>query len=129
MNTPRNPVGWFEIYVQDMDRAKSFYESVFQIQLGALPSPDPDLEMWVFPGMGCESQPGCTGALCRMKDKESGTGGTIVYFSCADCGETQARALDAGGKIQLPKMSIGEYGFISLVYDTEGNMIGLHSME
>jgi len=26
-------------------------------------------------------------------------------------------------------MSIGQYGFIVLVTDTEGNMIGLHSME
>lgn len=25
-----NPVGWFEIYVQDMERAKKFYETVFQ---------------------------------------------------------------------------------------------------
>ena len=129
MNTKRNPVGWFEIYVQDMERAKAFYQSTFQIQLDALPSPDPDLEMWVFPGMGCESQPGCTGALCKMKDKDSGPGGTIVYFSCGNCQVTQTRALDAGGRIHLPKMSIGEYGFISLVHDTEGNMIGLHSME
>jgi hypothetical protein len=28
-----NPVGWFEIYVQDMDRAKAFYEMVFGVQL------------------------------------------------------------------------------------------------
>ncbi len=127
MNTQRNPVGWFEIYVQDMERARKFYESVFQTELESLPSPDPDLEMWVFPGMGCENQFGCSGALCKMKDKDSGTGGTIVYFSCEDCDETEARASDAGGKIHLPKMSIGEYGYISLVYDTEGNMIGLHS--
>jgi predicted enzyme related to lactoylglutathione lyase len=26
-------------------------------------------------------------------------------------------------------MSIGEHGFIALVFDTEGNMIGLHSMQ
>ena len=25
-----NPVGWFEIYVQDMERAKAFYEAVPQ---------------------------------------------------------------------------------------------------
>lgn len=129
MNTKRNPVGWFEIYVQDMERAKAFYESVFQIQLDPLPSPDPHLEMWVFPGLGCESQPGCSGALCKMGEKDPGPGGTIVYFSCGNCEVTETRALDAGGSIHLPKMSIGEHGFISLIYDTEGNMIGLHSME
>lgn len=35
----------------------------------------------------------------------------------------------AGGKIDKNKFSIGEHGCISLVYDTEGNMIGLHSMQ
>ena len=34
-----NPVGWFEIYVQDMDCAKRFYESVFQTKLERLESP------------------------------------------------------------------------------------------
>lgn len=129
MNTNRNPVGWFEIHVQDMERAKKFYESVFQVELEALPTPDPELEMWVFPGMGCENQPGCSGALCKMKDKDSGIGGTIVYFSCEDCGETASRVFDAFGKIHLPKMSIGEYGHIALVVDPDGNMIGLHSMK
>jgi len=52
-----------------------------------------------------------------------GTGGSIIYFSCEDCDETAAKAVAAGGKMQLEEMSIGEYGFISLVCDTEGNMI------
>jgi len=34
-----NPVRWFEIYVQDIGRAKSFYESVFQLKLEKLDSP------------------------------------------------------------------------------------------
>ena len=125
MTAPRNPVGWFEIYVQDMERAKSFYESTFGQTLEKLPSPQ--LEMWAFPGV-CDGG-GATGALCKMEGKDSGSGGTIIYFSCEDCGETAIKALAAGGRMQLEKMSIGVYGFISLVYDTEGNMIGLHSMK
>ena len=39
------------------------------------------------------------------------------------------RAVKNGGKIQKEKMSIGDYGFIVLVLDTEGNLIGLHSMK
>jgi hypothetical protein len=34
-----NPVAWFEIYVQDPDRAKRFYESVFQVTLKKLNAP------------------------------------------------------------------------------------------
>jgi uncharacterized protein len=54
-------------------------------------------------------------------------GSTMIYFSCEDCATEEARVVAAGGKIERPKMSIGEYGFISLIWDTEGNMIGLHS--
>ena len=128
MNTPRNPVGWFEIYVQDMERAKTFYEKTFCQTLEVLGDPNGgDLEMWAFPMV--QDGGGAAGALVKMEGKDSGGGGTIVYFSCPDCGETAKAALDAGGKMQLEKMSIGEYGFIALVFDTEGNMIGLHSME
>lgn len=124
-----NPVGWFEIYVQDMPRAKAFYEAVFQGELTPLTNPDPegfaDMEMWAFPMSPDDS--GASGALVRMSGCPSG-GSTLVYFSCQDCAVEAARAADNGGSVFKPKMSIGEYGFIALVNDTEGNMIGLHSM-
>ena len=128
MSTPRNPVGWFEIYVQDMGRAKEFYEATLGHPLESLSDPNGGgIEMWAFPMV--EGGAGAAGALAKMEGKDSGTGGTIIYFSCEDCGETAAKAVSAGGKMQLEKMPIGEYGFISLVHDTEGNMIGLHSMK
>lgn len=127
MNTKRNPVGWFELYVQDMERAKVFYEKTFQVTLENLPSPD--LEMWVFPPLMQPDNPGCTGTLVKMEGKDSGVGGTLIYFVCDDCAVEAARALQNGGKVQNEKQSIGEYGFIALVLDTEGNMIGLHSMK
>jgi hypothetical protein len=58
-----------------------------------------------------------------------GGNGILVYFSCADCAVEAAKAAKAGGKVQKEKVSIGQYGFIALVVDTEGNMIGLHSMQ
>lgn len=120
-----NPVGWFEIYVQDMERAKAFYECVFAVQLQKLESPD--LEMWAFPMQ--ENGPGAMGALVRMEGCPSGGNSTLVYFTCADCAIEAKRAKENGGQIFKDKFSIGQYGFISLVYDTEGNMIGLHSMQ
>ena len=120
-----NPVGWFEIYVQDMPRAKAFYEKVFQIKLEELKAPD--IEMWSFPMQMDKS--GASGALVHMKGVPSGGNSTLVYFSCEDCAVEAARVTQAGGKIQNPKMSIGEYGFIALALDTEGNMFGLHSMK
>jgi predicted enzyme related to lactoylglutathione lyase len=127
-NTNRNPVGWFELYVQDMERAKKFYQNTLQVSLQHLESPAGiPIELWAFP-MDMDI-PGCSGALVKMEGKDSGGGGTIIYFSCADCAVETARAVANGGRIQQDKFSIGEYGFCSLVYDTEGNMIGLHSMQ
>lgn len=125
MNTNRNVVGWFEIYVQDIDRAKAFYQNTFQVTLERLESPG--MELWAFPMQ--PDNAGCAGALVKMNGKDSGVGGTIVYFSCADCAVEASRAVQNGGKIQKEKMSIGQYGFIALALDTEGNMIGLHSMQ
>lgn len=125
MNTDRNPVSWFEIYVQDMDRAKRFYERLFQVTLQHLDSPG--VELWAFPMK--QDGAGAAGALVKMQGKDSGVGGTIVYFPCADCAEQAERALDCGGRIQNGKTAIGDYGFIAHVLDTEGNLIGLHSMK
>lgn len=122
----RNPVGWFEIYVQDMDRAKKFYETVLGVELMRLESPDPEIEMQAFP-MNMEAG-GASGALAKMEGCPSGGMGTLVYFSCEDCANEASRVDAAGGKVFKPKMSIGQYGFIALVNDTEGNIIGLHSM-
>ncbi len=33
----QNPVRWFEIYVSDMSRAKSFYESLLDVKLSQSP--------------------------------------------------------------------------------------------
>lgn len=128
MNSKRNPVGWFEIYVSDLPRAKKFYEAVFAVKLENLPAPAEDLEMWMFPGD--PERPGATGTIAKMKGAgPGGNPGTIVYFSCEDCAVEESRVARAGGKVIRPKMGIGEYGFISLVHDTEENMIGLHSLK
>lgn len=120
-----NPVGWFEIYVQDMSRAKAFYEAVLAARLEKLESPGVD--MWAFP-MQREAT-GAAGSLVKMEGFPSGGNSTIVYFMCSDCAVEAKRAAANGGKIFKDKFSIGQHGFIALVTDTEGNMIGLHSMQ
>ena len=125
----KNPVGWFEIYVDDIPRAKQFYEAVFNIQLSELmpPSEGNSLQMWAFPS---DMQVyGASGALVKMSGIAAGGNSTLIYFSCEDCADEAARIGEAGGKIHEAKTSIGEYGFIVLAFDTEGNMIGLHSMK
>ena len=72
-----NPVGWFEIYVQDMQRAKTFYERVFAVQLSKLESPD--IEMWAFPML--EDGNGASGALVKMSGCPSGGNSTPVSYT------------------------------------------------
>jgi predicted enzyme related to lactoylglutathione lyase len=123
----RNPVVWFEIYVQDMPRAKAFYERVLGLALTKLEAPPggAPTEMWAFPMD--EAGAGAAGALVHLQGVPSGAGGTMVYFSCEDCAVEASRVADAGGSVHMPKFSIGPYGHIALVIDTEGNMVGLHS--
>lgn len=129
--TSCKPVGWFEIYVEDILRAKAFYESTLKITLDPMQSPGEDdgLEMWLFPEAMDMTKPGCSGALCKMDGFQPGGSGTLIYFICDDCAVEAGRAAANGGRIYKEKMSIGEHGFIAIVADSEGNTIGLHSMK
>ncbi|WP_150302889.1 VOC family protein [Pseudomonas saliphila] len=120
-----NPVVWTEIYVQQLERAKAFYEEVLQVRLENIG--DMNMEYWVFPAD--PGRHGAGGALVKNEQVTPGQGGTLVYFGCEDCAVAAGRAVTAGGSIHTEKMAIGEHGFISLVHDTEGNLIGLHSMQ
>ena len=126
-----NPVGWFEIYVQDMAKAQKFYETVLGTSMSELPTPgDEPLKMVAFSmGENSMKQSGATGALCEMEGMPSGGNSTIVYFVTEDCAVEEGRVAGAGGNVFKPKMSIGEHGFISLCTDPDGNMFGLHSMK
>jgi len=127
-----NPVVWFEIYVQDMQRARSFYEAVLEQKLERMPPPTAEMntEMWAFPAdkESAHTSYGACGMLVKMEGFPSAGGGTLVYFGCRDCAVEASRVVPNGGTIVREKMSIGEHGHIVLARDTEGNMIGFHSM-
>ena len=122
-----NPVVWFEIYAQDLPRARAFYEKVLGVTLSKLDSPDPSIEMWQFPSQ--QEGYGAGGALCRMAGVPSGGGGTMIYFSCEDCATEAGRVTGAGGQVLKEKFSIGQYGAIAIAVDPDGNCFGLHSMK
>lgn len=119
-----NPVGWFEIYVNDMPRAKAFYEQVLEVKLEPLDSPG--IDMQAFPSE--MNQYGAGGSLVHMPGFPAGNNSTLVYFSSPNCEQEEKRIEGAGGKVIKPKFSIGQYGFITLATDTEGNMFGIHSL-
>ena len=121
----RNMVGWFEVPVTSMERAKKFYETVFAIsitvhELG-------DFIMGWFPMD--QDKPGATGSLVQHKMyTPSETHGPLIYFSCKDVAVELGRVASAGGSVLQEKTEIGDgHGFMGLIKDTEGNRIALHS--
>lgn len=120
-----NVVGWFEIPVENMERAKKFYDTIFDISItihdfGGL------LMGW-FPNATGKS--GATGSLMQHEMYiPSATAGPLLYFSCKDLQTELGRVEDAGGEVIKGKTQIGEeHGFMALFKDSEGNRIALHS--
>lgn len=124
----QNAVGWFDIYVNDMSRAEAFYGAVLQRELETIS--DPTDSSVIMKSFVTDMQSyGAGGALVKREGFEPSPGGTIVYFGVEDCAVEESRVENAGGQVITPKMSIGEYGFISVCMDTEGNVFGLSSMQ
>jgi len=122
-----NAVGWFDIYVDDLNRAVTFYETVLGAKLEEMGDPTGETQMMSFPAdMG---NYGAAGALTKSPHGRPGMGGTTIYFGSEDCAVQQARVADAGGTVIRPKFSIGEFGWVALCQDTEGNLIGFNSMK
>ncbi|HRZ33275.1 MAG TPA: VOC family protein [Flavobacterium sp.] len=129
MNT--NVICWFELYVDDLERAKKFYSEVLGTPFHDMPSPEGSDDLMMSCFSSSENQ-GVSGALVLMKGARTNNPGnmsTLIYFPCNDCSVEESRVEKAGGKVHCSKMSIGEHGFISLCIDTENNTFGLYSME
>lgn len=116
-------VGWFEIPVTDMGRARAFYAAVFQVELSDLGMEG--MEMVAFPWI--ENGPQSAGALVKSENMKPSMDGVKIYFTAENLEESLARVEEAGGKTLMPRTSIGEHGWIAMFEDTEGNAINLHS--
>jgi uncharacterized protein len=122
-----NAIGWFDLYVSDLDRAVKFYQSVLQQTLAPIGDPTGETRMMAF--ATDMTAYGAGGALVQSPHARPGPGGTLIYFSVIDCAIECARVPAAGGKILRPKFSIGQFGFVAICEDTEGNIFGLSSMK
>jgi len=121
----KNVVNWFEIYTTDFERAKNFYSRVFKFKLTDMPVDSErhsEMKYASFPNSG-----GVSGALVNLDVAKPGMGGTLIYFDSEEIDAELSRVEAAGGKIIRSKLNIGDFGFIALIEDTEGNLIGLHS--
>ncbi len=123
----KNAISWFEIGTTDLNRATTFYETIFGIKLNPLDLPD--IKMRMFP---IDDMMGVGGALVDSGGfhKPSATDGPLIYLNGnPDLQNILDKVEAAGGKIMMPKTEISpEYGNMAVIIDTEGNRIGLHSI-
>ena len=122
MVTSANPVNWFEIPADNIDRAQNFYEAILNITMRRTEMGP--LQMSWFPME--EGGSGATGTLVKEEAYTPSHAGTLVYFSVEDIEATLDRVDANGGKTLGSKKSIGEYGFVAHFEDSEGNRVALH---
>jgi predicted enzyme related to lactoylglutathione lyase len=125
MSNIENPVGWFEIPVTDLTRAKAFYEAVLDTRLDEHEMGS--AKMAWFPMS--ETAMGAAGSLVACEGYTPSAHGVIVYFSAPDLDAAIERVGANGGIVLQGRTSIGEHGYYALMQDTEGNRIGLHSRQ
>lgn len=124
-----NVVCWFEIPVENMNRAVKFYETVFNFKID-VQTYGMELMGW-FPFPKDQLAPNAGGALVYNPEYyKPNPNGTLVYFASQtdDVEDELSRVELAGGKVIMAKTHINEeIGFRGAFIDTEGNRIALHS--
>jgi len=120
----KNSVNWFEIPVKNFERAKKFYEAVLGSPI--MEMPHPAFKYGILPG---DMENGVTGGIVEGEGFTPSATGALIYLNGGDdLSISLSKVEQAGGKIVLPKTSIGENGFMAHFMDTEGNKVALHSM-
>lgn len=119
----KSVINWFEIPVQDLQRAKRFYERVLDITFSAPPPGMPDLA--IFPNEGNLT----CGALAKYDGFKASIDGTLVYLNAGDdLAGPLGRVVPAGGKVLTEKTKINDdIGYYGTFVDSEGNRVAMHS--
>lgn len=124
MSSKTNAINWFEIPATDISRAKIFYESIFEIEMEEMEMPG--MKYAMFPFEPTETK--IAGGLAQSPMHIPSMTGSIIYLNAnPDLQNVLDRVGKAGGKITMPKTSIGQNGFMAMFNDTEGNIMALHS--
>ena len=118
-------LNWFEIPVEDLERAKAFYEAILVAKMSVVEMNSEKLAL--FPTNAGD----IGGALVKSDRMTPSANGTMVYLNGGrDLTLTLDRVEPAGGKVVLFKTEVSEeIGSIAVFLDTEGNQVALHSPE
>ena len=119
-----NAINWFELPANNFDRAVKFYSNILGADLQLMDNPQ--MKMAFFP----TANSGVGGCVTHGNGNKPQSEGTLVYLNGGDdLASPLSKVEKAGGKVVMPKTSIGENGFMAIFLDTEGNRVALHSMK
>ena len=125
MNSQVNSLNWFEISVADLDRAKKFYETIFDITMDVLNMMEMDMASFPYD----PAQQKVSGALVKSQYHKPSMEGAKIYLNGnPDLDNVLSKIPGAGGSVVMPKTQISpEIGYMAFFIDTEGNNVALHS--
>ena len=123
----KNAINWFEIPVNNYERAKKFYSEILEVEITDYHMPEKNMKYGMFPHD--QENQGVGGGLVEMAEMKPSQDGSTVYLNGGDDLNVPLSKVEAaGGKVFMPKTNIDENGFIAQFIDTEGNRVALHSM-
>ncbi|HUA62056.1 MAG TPA: VOC family protein [Verrucomicrobiae bacterium] len=126
--TPReqqraNRIVWFEIPVQDMDRAVRFYETVLETKLKREQAGPTPIAIFTY------DPPFVSGCLAKDEKLQPSAQGSLVYLNAdPNLDSALERAKANGGQVVTPRTPLPGLGFYASIRDTEGNTVGLHAI-
>lgn len=128
MDKNSNSLNWFEVPVLDIQRARKFYETIFDMTMMDMPEMM-GIKMAGFPADYGNGK--ANGALAEGEMYKPSMDGTVIYLNANPAmDDTVSRIEAAGGKLLMPKTQIDENtGYMAFFADTEGNRMGLHSQK
>jgi predicted enzyme related to lactoylglutathione lyase len=124
---------WFEIYIDDLAQAQTFYEQVFGWSLRPFTGYDPENYLLIAPGDGGET---IGGLVVRGTQGVAGDGkrpggvSTVPYFKVTDLGRVLAVAVELGAELIVPARKISSVdGYFAMIRDSSGNEIGIWAQD
>ena len=116
-------IAYFEIPADNVDRAKHFYQSLFDWKIDPMTMPGDMNAMGyqsIITGEPVES-------TLNIGDihKRQMPAPITCYVHVEEFEKTLAKVEKLGGKFIMPKTEIESVGVVAIIADTEGNVIGL----
>jgi predicted enzyme related to lactoylglutathione lyase len=117
----KNSIGWFEIYVSDVEKAKDFYGDLFEWEFKSLEGFEPEYTT-IFTG-----EDSIGGGFMKSSSAQEGQS-VLIYIDVEDIEMTLKKVEEKGGKIEKPKTLISATsGYYGLFRDLDNNLIGVWS--